>query len=119
MQVTNGTWRMREQCVPGSLFSSPSRAWERGYNQQILDLPKWNYQQTLDLPKWNPQVHSHTHTQKLADFVYPLVQYHSPIFLTIINHPLCSKLELKWGQGMRVLHHYAFNFEFLRSLYSS
>ena len=25
MQVTKGTWRMREQCVPGSLSSSPSR----------------------------------------------------------------------------------------------
>ena len=23
MQVTKGTWRMREQCVPGSLFPSP------------------------------------------------------------------------------------------------
>jgi len=23
MQVTKGTWRMREQCVPGSLSSSP------------------------------------------------------------------------------------------------
>ena len=25
MQVTKGTWRMREQCVPGSLSSSPAR----------------------------------------------------------------------------------------------
>ena len=25
MQVTKGTWRMREQCVPGSLFSSPAQ----------------------------------------------------------------------------------------------
>ena len=25
MQVTKGTWRMREQCVPGSLSSSPVR----------------------------------------------------------------------------------------------
>ena len=25
MQVTKGTWHMREQCVPGSLFSSPAR----------------------------------------------------------------------------------------------
>ena len=25
MQVTKGTWRMREQCVPGSLSSSPTR----------------------------------------------------------------------------------------------
>ena len=28
MQVTKGTWRMREQCVPGSLSSSPAQ--ERG-----------------------------------------------------------------------------------------
>ena len=25
MQVTKGTWRMHEQCVPGSLSSSPAR----------------------------------------------------------------------------------------------
>ena len=25
MQVTKGTWRMREQCVPGSLSSSHAR----------------------------------------------------------------------------------------------
>ena len=25
MQVAKGTWRMREQCVPGSLSSSPAR----------------------------------------------------------------------------------------------
>ena len=25
MQVTKGTWRMREQCVPSSLSSSPAR----------------------------------------------------------------------------------------------
>ena len=25
MHVTKGTWRMREQCVPGSLSSSPAR----------------------------------------------------------------------------------------------
>ena len=25
MQVTKGTWRMREQCVPGSLPSSPAQ----------------------------------------------------------------------------------------------
>ena len=25
MQVTKETWRMREQCVPGSLSSSPAR----------------------------------------------------------------------------------------------
>ena len=25
MQVTKGTWCMREQCVPGSLSSSPAR----------------------------------------------------------------------------------------------
>ena len=25
MQVTKGTWHMREQCVPGSLSSSPAR----------------------------------------------------------------------------------------------
>ena len=25
MQVTKGTWRMREQCVPGSLSFSPAR----------------------------------------------------------------------------------------------
>ena len=25
MQVTKGTWRMREQCVPGSLYSTPAR----------------------------------------------------------------------------------------------
>ena len=25
MQVTEGTWRMREQCVPGSLSSSPAQ----------------------------------------------------------------------------------------------
>ena len=25
MQVTIGTWRMREQCVPGSLSSSPAQ----------------------------------------------------------------------------------------------
>ena len=25
MQVTKGTWRMCEQCVPGSLSSSPAR----------------------------------------------------------------------------------------------
>ena len=25
MQVTKGNWRMREQCVPGSLSSSPAQ----------------------------------------------------------------------------------------------
>ena len=25
MQVTKGIWRMREQCVPGSLSSSPAQ----------------------------------------------------------------------------------------------
>ena len=25
MQVTKGTWHMREQCVPGSLSSSPAQ----------------------------------------------------------------------------------------------
>ena len=25
MQVAKGTWRMREQCVPGSLSSSPAQ----------------------------------------------------------------------------------------------
>ena len=25
MQVTKGTWRMREQCIPGSLSSSPAQ----------------------------------------------------------------------------------------------
>ena len=25
MEVTKGTWRMREQCVPGSLSSSPTQ----------------------------------------------------------------------------------------------
>ena len=25
MQVTKGTWRMRKQCVPGSLSSSPAQ----------------------------------------------------------------------------------------------
>ena len=31
MQVTKGIWCMHKQCVPGSLSSSPARAWEGGY----------------------------------------------------------------------------------------
>ena len=34
MQVTKGTWRMREQCVPGSLSSSPAR--EPGNKASLL-----------------------------------------------------------------------------------
>ena len=34
MQVTKGTWRMHEQCVPGSVSSSPAR--EPG-NEAITD----------------------------------------------------------------------------------
>ena len=32
MQVTKGTWRMREQCVPGSLSSSHAREPENEAN---------------------------------------------------------------------------------------
>ena len=34
MQVTKGTWRMREQCVPGSLSSSHAR--EPGNEARLL-----------------------------------------------------------------------------------
>ena len=34
MQVTKGTWRMREQCVPGSLSSSPAQ--EPGNEASVL-----------------------------------------------------------------------------------
>ena len=34
MQVTKGTWRMREQCVPGSLSSSPVQ--EPGNEAKVL-----------------------------------------------------------------------------------
>ena len=40
MQVTKGTWCMHEQGVPGSLFSSQTRAWERAipcYNRYRAD----------------------------------------------------------------------------------
>ena len=30
MQVTKGTWHMREQCIPGSLSSSPAQKPARG-----------------------------------------------------------------------------------------
>ena len=36
MQVTKGTWRIREQCVPGSLSSS--HAWEPG--NEAREAPK-------------------------------------------------------------------------------
>ena len=35
MQVTKGTWRMREQCVPGSLSSSHAR--EPGNEASVQD----------------------------------------------------------------------------------
>ena len=35
MQVTKGTWRMRDQCVPGSLSSSPAR--EPGNEATMID----------------------------------------------------------------------------------
>ena len=48
MQVTKGTWRMRKQCVPGSLSSSPAR--EPGNEASILtDLKKAGLK--LKLPK--------------------------------------------------------------------
>ena len=37
MQVTKGTWRMREQCVPGSLSSSHAR--EPGNEAKALLVP--------------------------------------------------------------------------------
>ena len=38
MQVTKGTWRMREQCVPGSLSSSPAQ--EPGNEAKVnLEIP--------------------------------------------------------------------------------
>ena len=36
MQVTMGTWRMREQCVPGSLSSSPAQ--EPGNEASIVSV---------------------------------------------------------------------------------
>ena len=38
MQVTKGVWRMRKQCVPGSLSSSPAQ--EPG-NEAGMQLPFW------------------------------------------------------------------------------
>ena len=38
MQVTKGTWRMREQCVPGSLSSSP----EQEPGNEASTCTKWN-----------------------------------------------------------------------------
>ena len=42
MQVTKGTWRMREQCVPGSLSSSPAQepGKEARCGQVILKVPQ-------------------------------------------------------------------------------
>ena len=37
MQVTKGTWRMREQCVPGSVSSSPAQ--EPGNKATTTDTP--------------------------------------------------------------------------------
>ena len=34
MQVTKGTWRIREQCVPGSLSSSPAQ--EPGNEAKVI-----------------------------------------------------------------------------------
>ena len=34
MQVTKGTWLMREQCVPGSLSSLPAREPGNGSSQR-------------------------------------------------------------------------------------
>ena len=41
MLVTKGTWRMREQCVPGSLSSSPARepGNEAMFHQSQISLP--------------------------------------------------------------------------------
>ena len=43
MQVTIGTWRMREQCVPGYLSSSPAQ--EPGNEAMVLD--KFTCQKSL------------------------------------------------------------------------
>ena len=40
MQVTKGTWCMREQCVPGSLSSFPAREHR---NEAILAIAKVNF----------------------------------------------------------------------------
>ena len=46
MQVTKGTWRMREQCVPGSLSSS--HAQEPG-NEASVQYDKWDKNITVNL----------------------------------------------------------------------
>ena len=46
MQVTKGTWRMHEQCVPGSLSSSHAR--EPG-SEATVQYDKWDKNITVNL----------------------------------------------------------------------
>ena len=39
MQVTKGTWRMREQCVPGSLSSSPHESLGTRLAESLASFP--------------------------------------------------------------------------------
>ena len=41
MQVTIGTWRMREQCVPASLSSSPAQEPGNEASVNQVDLSLW------------------------------------------------------------------------------
>ena len=51
MQVTMGTWRMREQCVPGSLSSSPAQ--EPGNEASIKAVHEWcSYTAEIQLMVW-------------------------------------------------------------------
>ena len=59
MQVSKGTWRMREQCVPGSLSSSPAQ--EPG-NKAILVCGR---SCEIDVSTLL-HMHTHTHTHMLT-----------------------------------------------------
>ena len=52
MQVTKGTWRMREQCVPGSLSSSPTQ--EPGNEASMSDTVTIN----ADIKKGRPRCYA-------------------------------------------------------------
>ena len=78
MQVTKGTWRMREQCVPGSLSSSPAQ--EPGNEASNYTNNGTSY--TSNVTSWT----LNTHWQIMLNLCKALLRYASIAGKTISKY---------------------------------
>ena len=56
MQVTKGTWHMREQCVPGSLSSSPAQEPGNEASVKLQYTYLYNYDMGIQWPTLSPNL---------------------------------------------------------------